>query len=42
VALEPIYCLGLCASGPSAMIDGRPYARVTHARFDALTEGFGR
>ncbi len=36
VSLEPIYCLGLCASGPSALIDGRPHARLTHARFDAL------
>ena len=23
VTLEPIYCLGLCACGPSAMVDGR-------------------
>ena len=36
VSLEPIYCLGLCASGPSALINGRPHARLTHARFDAL------
>jgi formate dehydrogenase subunit gamma len=37
VSLEPIYCLGLCASGPNALIDGRPYARLTPERFDALT-----
>ena len=36
VSLEPIYCLGLCASGPSALIDGRPHARLTNARLDAL------
>ena len=36
VSLEPIYCLGLCASGPNALIDGRPHARLTPARFDAL------
>jgi len=36
VSLEPIYCLGLCASGPSALIDGRPHARLTNERFDAL------
>ena len=36
VSLEPIYCLGLCASGPSAMIDGRPHARLTNDRFDSL------
>ena len=36
VSLEPIYCLGLCATGPNALIDGRPHARLTPARFDAL------
>jgi formate dehydrogenase subunit gamma len=36
VSLEPIYCLGLCASGPSALVDGRPHARLTPQRFDAL------
>lgn len=36
VSLEPVYCLGLCASGPSALIDGRPHARLTVERFDAL------
>jgi formate dehydrogenase subunit gamma len=38
VSLEPIYCLGLCSSGPSALIDGRPHARLTAERFDALTK----
>jgi len=28
VTLEPVYCLGLCAIGPNAMVDGRPVARV--------------
>lgn len=36
VTLEPVYCLGLCACGPAAMIDGRPAGRVDAARFDAL------
>jgi formate dehydrogenase subunit gamma len=35
-ALEPVYCLGLCASGPAALIDGRPHARLTPERLDAL------
>ena len=26
VALEPVYCLGLCAIGPNALVDGRPAA----------------
>ncbi|MGD9944075.1 MAG: formate dehydrogenase subunit gamma [Burkholderiaceae bacterium] len=36
VALESIYCLGHCASGPSIAIDGRMHAGVTPMRFDAL------
>jgi formate dehydrogenase subunit gamma len=36
VTLEPIYCLGLCATAPSAMIDGRVVGRLTPARLDAL------
>ena len=38
VSLEPVYCLGLCATGPAIAIDGTPYSRVTAARFDALLE----
>ncbi len=38
VTLEPIYCLGLCATAPSAMIDGRVLGRVTPARLDAALE----
>ena len=29
VTLEPVYCLGLCATGPSAMLDGRVVGRLT-------------
>jgi formate dehydrogenase subunit gamma len=36
VTLEPIYCLGLCATAPSAMLDGRVIGRLTEARLDAL------
>lgn len=28
VTLEAIYCLGLCATGPNAMVDGRPMSRI--------------
>jgi formate dehydrogenase subunit gamma len=38
VTLEAIYCLGLCATGPSAMIDGNVLGRVTRARLDAALE----
>ncbi|PCJ33751.1 MAG: formate dehydrogenase subunit gamma [Cellvibrionales bacterium] len=36
VSLEPVYCLGNCACGPSVQIGDEVYARVTPDRFDAL------
>src|SRR5260370_40497788 len=30
--LEPVYCLGLCATAPSAMIDGRVVGRLDQQR----------
>jgi formate dehydrogenase subunit gamma len=36
VSLEPIYCLGLCATAPSAMLDGRLIGRLTEAGLDGL------
>jgi formate dehydrogenase subunit gamma len=36
ITLEPVYCLGHCASAPAMTIDGVGHARVTPARFDAL------
>ena len=39
VTLEPIFCLGLCACGPSALIDGKLVGRVDEARFDAIIGG---
>jgi formate dehydrogenase subunit gamma len=36
VTLEPVYCLGNCALGPSLMIDQTLHGRVTAERFDAL------
>ncbi|GGW29372.1 formate dehydrogenase subunit gamma [Gemmobacter lanyuensis] len=38
VTLEPVFCLGLCACAPAAMVDGRLVGRVDAARFDALLE----
>lgn len=35
-SLEPVYCLGQCATAPAMMVDDRVYARMTPARFDAL------
>jgi len=34
--LEPVYCLGLCASSPAMMLGDRACARVTPQRFDQL------
>jgi formate dehydrogenase subunit gamma len=36
VTFEPIYCLGLCATAPSAMLDGRLVGRLNEKRIDAL------
>lgn len=36
VALEPVYCLGLCATAPAVMVNEALHARVTPARFDSL------
>ena len=32
VTLEPVYCLGLCAIGPNALVDGIPYGRLNASR----------
>ncbi len=34
--LEPVYCLGNCASGPSLMIDRELHGRMTPESFDQL------
>ncbi len=36
VTLEPVYCLGLCASGPAALVDGQPVARLAPDDLDRL------
>ena|ERR1700728_921394 len=36
ITLEPVYCLGLCAVAPSAMLDGRVVGRLDESRLDAL------
>ncbi|MDA8251227.1 MAG: formate dehydrogenase subunit gamma [Rhodospirillales bacterium] len=38
VTLEAVYCLGLCATAPSAMLDGQVLGRLTAARAAALVE----
>ncbi|MBS0243844.1 MAG: formate dehydrogenase subunit gamma [Proteobacteria bacterium] len=36
VTLEAVYCLGLCACAPSAMLDGIPVGRVDQSAVEAL------
>jgi len=42
VTLEPIYCLGLCSTAPSAMIDGRLVGRLDGKKLDKLLAGMER
>jgi formate dehydrogenase subunit gamma len=39
VTLEPVFCLGLCACGPAALVDGAVAGRLTAEAFDRLVEG---
>ena len=36
VTLEQTFCLGLCACAPSAMVDGKPVARLDAEKLDAV------
>lgn len=36
VTLEPVYCLGLCACGPAAMVDGKLLGRVDAQKLDRI------
>jgi len=36
ITLEAVYCLGLCAVAPSAMLDGRVVGRLNERRLDTL------
>jgi formate dehydrogenase subunit gamma len=38
VTLEPVFCLGLCACGPAAMIDGRIVGRLDADCLDAILD----
>ena len=39
--LEPVYCLGLCASSPALTFDAQPYARMDVKKFNRLIGGTG-
>jgi formate dehydrogenase subunit gamma len=38
VTLEPVFCLGLCATGPAALVDGHPVGRLDRERIDLMLE----
>lgn len=38
VTLEPVYCLGLCACAPSAMLDGEVIGRLDAGKVDDIVE----
>lgn len=38
VTVEPVFCLGLCASGPAALVDGNPVGRLDPTRIDRILE----
>jgi formate dehydrogenase subunit gamma len=38
VTVEPVFCLGLCACGPAALVDEAPLGRLDAARMDALVD----
>jgi formate dehydrogenase subunit gamma len=41
VTLEPVFCLGLCAIGPAALLDGQPLGRLDPTRLEAALENLG-
>ncbi len=38
ITLQPVYCLGNCAGGPSLMLDGKLHGRMTPQRLDRLLD----
>ena len=41
VTVEPVYCLGMCACAPAAMVDGRVVGRVDEARMNRIIAEVG-
>jgi formate dehydrogenase subunit gamma len=42
LTLEPVFCLGLCACGPSALLDGKVIGRLDKQRLDAIIDAAQR
>ena len=39
ITLEPVFCLGLCACAPAALVDGKLVGRVDEAKIDSILGG---
>ena len=42
MTLEPVFCLGLCACAPAALIDGQVHGRLDVGQLDALLDRTSR
>lgn len=42
VEVAEVFCLGLCALGPSGIVDGEVHARLSTERVEALAQGWGQ
>ena len=38
LTIEPVFCLGLCATAPAAMLDGTPLGRIDAARLTKILD----
>jgi formate dehydrogenase subunit gamma len=38
VTVEPVFCLGLCSTGPAVLLDGHPVGRLDASRVDRMLE----
>ena len=41
ITLEPVFCVGLCACGPAALLDNAPLARLDAEALDAVLAEVG-
>lgn len=41
VTIEPVYCLGLCACAPAAMVDDKVIGRLDKSRMDKILQEAG-
>jgi formate dehydrogenase subunit gamma len=42
ITIEAVYCLGLCSTAPSAMVDGKLVGRLSEKKLDRLLAEAGR